>query len=85
METTKIIEQVDILEQLKELIVRQQIRINQTHSVAESKVWLFYTVEEKEEWYKKFFHTLEIKEAALNRLKQKYINILKSFTNDSNN
>lgn len=76
METTTIIQHATQIERLKELIIRQQIRINQLHRIEKEKNWTFYSSSEKEEWYKKFFHQLEIKELSLERLKTRFSNTL---------
>lgn len=76
METAEIIQHATQIERLKELIVRQQIKLNQLHAVEREKNWLFYSETQKEEWYKKFFHSIEIKEKALEILKQRYLNTL---------
>ena len=73
------------IDAVKNMIIKEQVRLSQLYSVKESKVWLFYSKSENEEWYKKFFHEVEIKKATIERLKLTYSKICKTIENEQNN
>lgn len=80
----ELIELSEKLLHLKDLIVKLKIQIKEMQEDERTKNWLFYTTEEKEEWYYIYFKSLMLREKALNRLNNNYIKTLNKITNDIN-
>ena len=74
----ELINHANKVEAVKNMTIKEQVRLSQIYSVKESKVWLFYSKSEIEEWYRKFFHEVEIKKATIERLKLAYSKICKT-------
>lgn len=74
--TIKIMNHSALLSETANLILTQETRIDQMLKSGSEKNFEFYTSEERHEWRQKFIQKLGIKQAALDRLKVRYINQL---------
>lgn len=72
----QILEHAALLSDTASLIRTQEIRIDQMLKSAAEKNFDFYTLEDMKAWRLKFIDKLGIKQAALDRLKVRYINQL---------
>lgn len=76
MDTLKIIQHFNKLEEIKNLIINETHQVEQLENLKTEKNWLFYGHDEVVSEKLKYSHTLEIKRSALERLKNRYINEL---------
>lgn len=76
IESLQILKHSAMLSETANLILTQESRIDQMLKSGSEKNFLFYTTEEMKEWRSNFIHKLGIKQAALDRLKVRYINQL---------
>lgn len=74
--TEQILEHAALLSDTASLIRTQEIRIDQMLKSAAEKNFDFYTLEGMKRWRLEFIDKLGIKQAALDRLKVRYINQL---------